>query len=82
MGWFHIHRFKLIDIHYEKPLLDVDGNHLSFSGSKIYWDLETWKCRCGKEKKDIQAFYSANEARIPISDSVTALRLIDKRAIL
>lgn len=82
MKKLHIHRFKRVAMHFEQPVMSVDGRHIIFHGNKAYWDLEIKKCRCGKEKKSLHNFYTADREYMPITKNLFSLQLVNKQSII
>ncbi len=74
MSWFHIHRWKTIDLLFEQPVGAVN----------CYMDMKVLKCRCGKEKKELINCYRADTARISLysSPDITYNGLVNKISLI
>lgn len=70
MKLFHIHRFKVVDLHFEHPC--------TFFGKPAYLDYKTLKCKCGKEKHVIMNTYFAEKKMMPLNNDLQSLQLVNK----
>lgn len=70
MRLFHIHRFKVTDLHFE--------HEVTYFGHPAYVDYKTLKCKCGKQKHVITNAYTAKKRMMPLNNDLECLQLVNK----
>ena len=70
---FHIHRFKVVDLHFEHPV--------TYFGNPAYVDYKTLKCKCGKQKHVIMNAYVAEKRMLSLNNDLECLQIVNKISI-
>ncbi len=75
MTWFHIHRWKTVDLHFEQPC--------TYMGRNLFCDRKTKRCRkCGETKEKLTAIYTADRIYVSVNNKVIMYDLQNKRSII
>ena len=81
--FFHIHRFKLIGLHYEQKAKEVFSDAERYSEcDRLYVDYRIEKCRCGKTSQPISSMYTADKVMKPINSQIKMLQLVNKNDVI
>lgn len=82
MKRLHIHRWKTTDLLFEQPIMSIEGIPIAIENNRLYWDFKIKKCKCGKEKKVLINFYTADRVYTQINDKLISLQLVNKQPLI